>query len=54
MFLYLVDVAIGEVTLPGIEVVGDPSGNEIIVGRDILNRLRILLDGPAKITEVQA
>jgi len=54
VFLYLVDVAIGKVTLPGIEVVGDPSGNEIIVGRDILNRLRILLDGPAKITEVQA
>ena len=46
-------VAIGDVILPGIEVVGDPFGNEIVVGRDILNRLRILLDGPARITEVQ-
>jgi len=53
VFLYLVDVAIGDMSLPGIEVVGDPSGDEVIVGRDILNRLRVLLDGPAELTEVQ-
>jgi predicted aspartyl protease len=52
VFLYLIDVAIEDVILPGIQVVGDPFGDEIIAGRDILNRLRILLDGPAKITEV--
>ena len=48
VMLYLVDVQIGEVVLPGIEVVGDEFSNESILGRDVLNRLRVLLDGPAR------
>lgn len=48
VILYLVDVQIGDVVLPGIEVVGDELSDEAILGRDVLNRLRILLDGPAK------
>ncbi len=47
VLLYLVDVQVGQITLPGIEVVGDEQSDEIILGRDVLNRLRILLDGPA-------
>ena len=43
--LYAVDVIIERVTLPGILVVGDEVGNEVILGRDVLNRLRLLLDG---------
>ena len=50
VLLYLVDVQLGEITLPGIEVVGDELSDEIVVGRDVLNRLRILLDGPAETT----
>jgi hypothetical protein len=46
VILYLVDVQVGTITLPGIEVVGDELAHEIILGRDILNRLRVLLDGP--------
>jgi hypothetical protein len=45
--LYLVDVRIGEWTLPGVTVVGDERSSELIVGRDVLNRLRVMLNGPA-------
>jgi predicted aspartyl protease len=44
--LYTVDLSVSDFRLPAIEVVGDP-GTEIILGRDVINRLRILLDGPA-------
>lgn len=50
VLLYLVDVQVGELTLPGVEVVGDELSAEIVVGRDILNRLRVLLDGPSATT----
>ena len=52
VLLYLVDVQIGDLTLPGIEVVGDEISNEIVIGRDILNRLQVLLDGPKETTQV--
>ena len=51
--LYVVDVSIGEWTLPGVTVVGDERSSELIVGRDVLNRLRVLLDGPALHVDVQ-
>lgn len=50
VYLYLVDVHVGGVTLPGVYVVGDEMGDEVILGRDVLNRLRITLDGPALLT----
>jgi hypothetical protein len=50
--LYLVDVQIGDLTLPGIEVVGDELSAEVVLGRDILNRLRVLLDGPHEVVRV--
>ena len=50
--LFTVDMRIGTWTLPGIDVIGDPHGQEIILGRDILNKLWLTLDGPAQITEV--
>lgn len=52
VMLYLVDVHIGDLTLPGIEIVGDEISDEIVLGRDILNRLRILLDGPQETVEI--
>ena len=48
VFLYLVDLQISEITLPGIYVVGDELGAEAVLGRNVLNRLQILLDGPAQ------
>ena len=50
--LYLVDIEVGELTLPGMWVVGDEWGSEVVLGRNALNRLRLLLDGPAAATEV--
>jgi hypothetical protein len=47
-----VDVHIGELLLPGIEVVGDEASNQIVLGRDVLNQLRVVLDGPNETTEV--
>ncbi len=52
VMLYLVDVQIGDLTLPGIEVVGDESSQEIILGRDVINRLRVMLNGPEETVEV--
>ena len=52
VLLYLVDVLVNNITLPGVEVVGDERVREVILGRDVLNRLRMLLDGPAGEIEV--
>ena len=52
MLLYLVDVRLGRLTLPAIEVVGDELSNEIVLGRDVLNRMRVLLNGPAQAVQV--
>ena len=49
---YLVDVEVESLTLPGVEIVGDDAAVEILVGRDVLNKIRLLLDGPAQRTEV--
>ncbi len=50
--LYLVDIQIGDLFLPDIEVVGDLAGGEVVLGRDVLNHLRITLDGPKEIVGV--
>lgn len=50
--LYLVDIEVEALTLPGIWVIGDEIGNEVVLGRNILNRLRLLLDGVAATTEI--
>lgn len=52
VFLYLVDIQIDQIVLPGIYVVGDDQSDEIVIGRDVLNRLRIALDGPKGITRI--
>lgn len=46
VYTYLVDVHIYERVLPGIEVVGDTLGETIVLGRNLLNKLIVLLDGP--------
>lgn len=45
--LFTIDIGIGDLRLPAGEVVGDDQGNGIILGRNVLNRLRLLLNGPA-------
>jgi predicted aspartyl protease len=50
--LFVVDLELGNMRLPGVFVVGDEQGNEIVLGRNILNGLSILFDGPAKLTDI--
>lgn len=50
--VHVVDLRIGDIVLPGCEVVGDDWGTAIIVGRNVLNRLEIHLLGRALVTEV--
>jgi predicted aspartyl protease len=50
--LHTVDIVIGGLRLPGIEVISDKRGQEIILGRDVLNKLWLGLDGPQRQTEV--
>jgi hypothetical protein len=57
--VYLVDLHLGNRVLPDIEVVGieDESSEteeetEIILGRNVLNRLILLLDGPSGYAEI--
>ena len=45
--LYLVDIEVNGLLLPGMWVVGNEWGKEIVLGRNVLNCLRLLLDGPA-------
>jgi predicted aspartyl protease len=45
--LFTIDFSIENLRLPAIEVIGDEQGQEIILGRNVLNRLKLLMDGPA-------
>ncbi|MCS6846056.1 MAG: retroviral-like aspartic protease family protein [Caldilineales bacterium] len=46
--LYFVDIFLQQELAPGIRVVADESGDEIILGRDFLNRFPLFLDGPMR------
>jgi len=50
---YAVDVIVNGITLPGVEIIGDDV-QEPLLGRDVLNRLRLVLDGPQQKIEVHA
>ena len=50
--LYLIDVQVSGWTLPGLYVAADEVGNEIILGRDVLNKLPLFLDGPEEQTDL--
>lgn len=52
--LFVVDIELGSLRLPGIFVIGDEQGTEIILGRNVLNKLRVLLDGPAGQSNIKA
>jgi hypothetical protein len=51
--VYRVDLVIDEqLRLPAIDVVSDDWGDEVILGRNALNRLRLFLNGPDRLTDV--
>lgn len=49
--LYQVHIRIGEFEVPGVEVIANEQTDEVILGRDVLNQLYLILDGPGE--EVQ-
>ncbi|MEW6717480.1 MAG: retroviral-like aspartic protease family protein [Chloroflexota bacterium] len=52
--IHRVDIILfGTIRLPSIEVIGDDWGSQIILGRNVLNKLRIYLNGPDKTTNVE-
>lgn len=50
--LYIVGLTVGPYKLPGISVAGVPSGTELILGRNVLNRIGLTLNGPAESVEI--
>jgi predicted aspartyl protease len=51
--VYYIDVVIGAMRLPVIEVVADDLSDEIIIGRNVLNKLYVVLNGPAQTLELK-
>jgi len=49
---FLVELQIQDARLPGVQVAGDEASREIILGRNVLNKLPLFLDGPQQQTEV--
>lgn len=50
--LYIVDVDVEGIILPGVVVAAGTNIREVILGRTILNKLPIFLDGPDQHAEV--
>jgi predicted aspartyl protease len=52
--MHKVDVVLfGSLRLPDVEVVADDWGDGIILGRNVLNEVRLYLDGPAETTSIE-
>ena len=53
--IYRIEMRIGDnLHLPWVEVVGDELGDEVLLGRNVLNQLRIVLNGPKLHVEITA
>jgi len=50
--VHLVDLEIAGLRLPAVEVVADDLGEDVLLGRNALNKLILLLDGPRGQTDV--
>lgn len=51
---YLVDVELGADLFPAVEVVGDLHSDTVLLGRNVINRLLLLVDGPQETTDILA
>lgn len=50
--VYSVTLHIGSQRIYGVRAVSAPAGVEPLLGRDVLNQLRVTFDGPAEIVEI--
>ncbi len=44
--VYTVDIVIDSLHLPSIDVIADMENQEVVLGRNVLNKLVLLMDGP--------
>lgn len=52
VYVYTVDLEVAGYNFPGVEVIADDKGKEVLLGRNLLNRLILLFDGPRNQTDV--
>lgn len=52
VYQYEVDIRIGDRVFPNVVVVADTLGDDLILGRDFLARIRLMLDGPTQALEL--
>jgi hypothetical protein len=52
MVIYLIDLQIKTLRLVGIQVAAAENSTEIILGRNVLNKLSLFLDGPEQLTAI--
>lgn len=50
--LYTISLRVAGYTRHDLSVVGDPSGQDVILGRDLLNDLQVTLNGLAGVVEI--
>lgn len=50
--VHTIDILIGNIRFPAIDVISDDAGEQVILGRNFLNKMRIVLDGPKSSLEV--
>ena len=50
--VYAISLRLNGLQFAALQVLADDLGDEIVVGRTVLNRLKVVLDGPAMITEM--
>ena len=51
-YVYEVDIRVGDMVLPAVDVVGDRHGAQVLLGRNLLNKLDLRLQGPVLRTHV--
>lgn len=51
---YLAELTIRQLNAMTVEVIADPDEPYVILGRDVLNSFRVLLDGPSLVVEIQS
>ncbi len=49
--IYALDIGIEGLNFPSVDVVANEMGEEVILGRNCLNKLILLLDGPGQIAD---
>ncbi len=46
-YIYKVDIRVNGMIFPAVDVAGDPGSEDILLGRNVLNRLDLRLEGPS-------